>query len=288
MTTKAAHLELVTNLTTEAFIGALKRFWAKRGFPQHIYCDNATNFTGADRELKRLKRQFESQQHKTAVINESSRIGIEFHFIPPRSSSFGGLWEACVKSTKEILNKVSMDVRITYEEMLTTLAQVEACLNSRPLSPMSSDPNDMQPLTPGHFLIGGPLEAIPEPDLQHIPCNRLSRWQRMQRMFQKFWSRWYKEYLPTLQKRYKWPSPKSNLSAGDMVLLHEDNQPPFKWPIARVTKVITGEDEKVRVAEVMLDGNVTYRRGIHKLCPLPKPQVDEPCTASSSLHTELS
>lgn len=228
MATKAAHLELVTDLTTEAFIAALKRFWAKRGYPQNIYCDNATNFVGADRELQRLQRQFETQQHKSAVVDVSTRLGIQFHFIPPRSPSFGGLWEACVKSAKAVLLKVTMDLALTYEEMLTTVAQVEACLNSRPLTPLSNDPNDLVPLTPGHFIIGGPLKAIPEPDLQNIPCNRLSRWQRMQRVVQDFWSRWQKEYLPTLQKRYKWPGPQPNLSVGDMVLLQDDNLPPYK------------------------------------------------------------
>ncbi|XP_039448158.1 uncharacterized protein LOC120427368 [Culex pipiens pallens] len=121
MATKAAHLELVTDLTTEAFIAALNRFWAKRGYPQNIYCDNATNFVGADRELQRLQRQFEIQQHKSAVVDVSTRLGIQFHFIPPRSPSFGGLWEACVKSAKAVLLKVTMD--LPYEEMLTTVAQ---------------------------------------------------------------------------------------------------------------------------------------------------------------------
>ncbi|XP_038122101.1 uncharacterized protein LOC119770743 [Culex quinquefasciatus] len=286
MATKAAHLELVTDLTTEAFIAALKRFWAKRGYPQNIYCDNATNFVGADRELQRLQRQFETQQHKSAVVDVSTRLGIQFHFIPPRSPSFGGLWEACVKSAKAVLLKVTMDLALTYEEMLTTVAQVEACLNSRPLTPLSNDPNDLAPLTPGHFIIGGPLEAIPEPDLQNIPCNRLSRWQRMQRVVQDFWSRWQKEYLPTLQKRYKWPGPQPNLSVGDMVLLQDDNLPPYKWPIARVIKTIPGADGKIRVVDVLTDEN-TYRRGIHRLCPLPKyPKASSDNTCpNTSPHT---
>lgn len=286
MATKAAHLELVTDLTTEAFIAALKRFWAKRGYPQNIYCDNATNFVGADRELQRLQRQFETQQHKSAIVDVSTRLGIQFHFIPPRSPSFGGLWEACVKSTKAVLLKVTMDLALTYEEMLTTVAQVEACLNSRPLTPLSNDPNDLAPLTPGHFIIGGPLEAIPEPNLQNIPCNRLSRWQRMQRVVQDFWSRWQKEYLPTLQKRYKWPGPQPNLSVGDMVLLQDDNLPPYKWPIARVIKTIPGADGKIRVVDVLTDEN-TYRRGIHRLCPLPKyPKVSSDNTCpNTSPHT---
>ncbi|XP_058449054.1 uncharacterized protein LOC131429015 [Malaya genurostris] len=269
MVTKAAHLELVMNLSTEAFLAALRRFCARRGYPLNIYCDNATNFTGASKELHELRRLFHSQQHKLAVIGESTRLGITFHFIPPRSPSFGGLWEACVKSTKHILNRVTLDVILTQEEMSTTVAQIEACLNSRPLTPISNDPTDLEALTPGHFLIGAPLQSLPEPDLCSLSVNRLSRWQLMQRILQSFWSRWYLEYLPALQKLQKWPGIHPNLSVGDMVLVQEENQPPTKWPIARVVNAIAGDDKCVRVADVLLGDNKIYRRSIRKMCPLP-------------------
>lgn len=88
--------------------------------------------------------------------------------IPPAAPRFGGLWESAVKSAKHQLYRVVGETRLTYEELYTVLKQVEACLNSRPLSPLSTDPNDLTPLTPGHFLIGDSLLAILEPDLRHI------------------------------------------------------------------------------------------------------------------------
>ncbi|XP_053686409.1 uncharacterized protein LOC128735950 [Sabethes cyaneus] len=267
MATKAAHLELVLNLTTEAFLAALRRFCARRGYPLNIYCDNATNFVGASKELRRL---FNSQQHRQQVATQCTRDGITFHFIPPRSPSFGGLWKACVKATKHILNRVTIDVLLSQEEMTTTVAQIEACLNSRPLTPLSNDPDDLEALTPGYFLIGAPLQAIPEPDLTSLSLNRLSRWQQMQRVVQSFWSRWYKEYLPTLQKIQEWPGEHPNLSVEDMVLVQEDNLPHTKWPIARVVKTIVGDDNCVRVADVMLGDNKIYRRTIRNMCPLPQ------------------
>ncbi|XP_055527336.1 uncharacterized protein LOC129719952 [Wyeomyia smithii] len=280
MVTKAAHLELVLNLTTEAFLAALRRFCARRGYPLNIYCDNATNFVGANRKLQELRKLFHSQQHKLQVAGESTRFGITFHFIPPRSPSFGGLWEACVKSTKNILNRVTMDVLLSQEEMTTTVAQIEACLNSRPLTPLSNDPDDLEALTPGHFLIGAPLQMIPEPDLSSLTPNRLSRRQQMQRVLQSFWSRWYMEYLPTLQRIQRWPGEHPNLSVGDMVLVHEDNLPPTKWPIARVVKTIAGEDKCVRVADVLFGDNKIYRRTIRNMCPLPQ---DDPKDATDTL-----
>lgn len=169
--------------------------------------------------------------------------------------------------------------------MTTTVAQIEACLNSRPLTPLSNDPTDLEALTPGHFLIGGPIQAIPEPDLSSLSSNRLSRWQQMQRILQIFWNRWQQEYLPTLQRLQKWPGQHPNLAVGDMVLVQEDNQPPTKWPIARVVKTIAGDDKCVRVADVLMGDNKIYRRTIRKMCPLPQcVDPDLPTDSPSDCH----
>ncbi|XP_055644511.1 uncharacterized protein LOC129780357 [Toxorhynchites rutilus septentrionalis] len=218
MATKAAHLELVSELTTAAFIASLRRFIAKRGRPKNIYCDNATNFVGADRELRELCKQFISEQHRHAVTAEASNQFIQFHFIPARSPNFGGLWEACVKSMKHHLRRIIGNAFLTQEAFCTVLTQIEGCLNSRPISPLSNDPNDLQVLTPGHFLIGRPLEALPEPEYESVPENRLDRWERLQRYTQHFWQRWHREYLSTLQQRYKWTKSTHNLVIGAIVL----------------------------------------------------------------------
>lgn len=78
---------------------------------------------------------------------------------------------------------------LTYEEMATLLTQIEACLNSRPLSALSDDPADITALTPGHFLIGSTLKAVPEPSLLDVTMSRLSRWQQLQQMRDHFWTR---------------------------------------------------------------------------------------------------
>src|SRR5207249_7032683 len=114
---------------------------------------------------------------------------IRWHFNPPSSPHFGGLWEAGVKSVKLHLNRVVGNATITYEDLSTVLIQIEACLNSRPLYPRSSDPSDFEPLTPGHFLIGSALTALPEIDLMTMPENRLRHFELMQRLVQNFWSR---------------------------------------------------------------------------------------------------
>ncbi|XP_026331312.1 uncharacterized protein LOC113238692, partial [Hyposmocoma kahamanoa] len=151
MVTRAIHLEAVTDLTAKGFIAAFRRFTARRGHCQDLYSDNGTNFIGADREMRNM---FNSA--KSSLPDEiAALLTLEhttWHFIPPHAPNFGGLWEAGVRSTKGHLRKVVGNNTLTYEEMATVLAQVEACLNSRPITLLSDDPNDPLPLTPGHFL----------------------------------------------------------------------------------------------------------------------------------------
>ena len=78
----------------------------------------------------------------------------------------GGLWEAGVKSLKSHLKKVCQIQKFTFEELFTLLTRTESCLNSRPLSPLSEDPRNIEPLTPGHFLIGTPLLTPAERNLE--------------------------------------------------------------------------------------------------------------------------
>ncbi|KAB0790431.1 hypothetical protein PPYR_15201 [Photinus pyralis] len=130
-----------------------------------------------------------------------STVGVDYggttwHFIPAHSPHFGGLWEAGIKSVKSHLRRVLGTSLLTYEEFSTLLSQIEATINSRPLSPLSSDPNDFQPLTPAHFLIGRPLTSLPDPDVSSIPIPRLKAFELVQQLHQRLWKRWSKEYKP--------------------------------------------------------------------------------------------
>lgn len=264
--TKAIHIELVGDLTTESFLGALKRFISRRGHVLNLYSDNGTNFVGASRELGKF---IQTKTFRDTVSDSLSNQKITWHFIPPRSPHFGGLWESGIKSVKSHIKKVLGLSILTYEEMYTFLTRVEACLNSRPLTPLSDDPNDLSVLTPGHFLIGAPLTGMEEPSYMDVTLNRLSRWQVIDKLHQGFWRRWSREYLPTLQQRIKWKTQSSDICIpGILVLVQEDNLPSQSWKVGRVVETHKGADGIVRVATVRV-GNGCIKRSINRLCILP-------------------
>jgi len=172
----------VSDLTTEFFLAAFKRFTARRGLCKTIYSDNGTNFVGAARQLKELQEFTRKNEDK---LKESlASADISWRFIPPRTPHFGGLWESAVKSVKRHLYTVTKGLLCTFEELYTLLTQIESVLNSRPLMPMYEDVNDLDVLTPSHFLIDIPLKEADSHCLLDVPDQRLSRWQLIQKVRQ--------------------------------------------------------------------------------------------------------
>ncbi|XP_041450598.1 uncharacterized protein LOC121404670 [Drosophila obscura] len=318
--TKAVHLELVQDLSTPAFISALKRFILTRGRPREIWSDNATNFVGAKNELADLKKLFLAERHMKEVQEFCVADHIEWRFIPPRSPHFGGLWEAAVKTAKHHFYRSASSSLLCFDDLRTLVCHITAIINSRPLLPISEHPDDLDMLTPAHFLGTAPIRTFAEPDVTGLNFNRLDRWQQVNFLQQTFWSRWREEYLTLLQERAKWRTKQPNLSVGDVVprtapirtfaepdvtglnfnrldrwqqvnflqqtfwsrwreehrtllqerakwrtkqpnlsvgdvvLVKNENLPPLKWPLGRVTKLIAGRDGVSRLSYKVAEG----------------------------------
>lgn len=133
MVTKAIHLEIVSNMTTEAFLAVLRRFISRRGLCSEIYSDRGTNFIGARNDLPEMLQQCQEDEQER-LLNTFAKMHIKWEMNPPYASHFGGLWEAGIKSTKYHLVRVMKDSKFTYEELSTLITQIESCLNSRPIS----------------------------------------------------------------------------------------------------------------------------------------------------------
>ncbi|GFV84953.1 integrase catalytic domain-containing protein [Trichonephila clavipes] len=123
------------------------------------------------KKLKRFVKLIEDSDDNLAGF--LSAEGIEWKFIPPRVPSFGGLWEASVKSIKYHLKRVISGSNLTYQEFLIVCIQIEGILNSRALCPLSSNSDDLNALTPAHFLIGRVYDFCSRAQFNRIKANAL-------------------------------------------------------------------------------------------------------------------
>lgn len=266
--TKAVHLEVVTDLSSDSFLAAFDRFVARRGLCSCLYTDCGTNFIAAAKHLKEVYKFFHEKENCDEIMNGLTFRSVEWKKNPPNAASMGGIWESGIKSAKHHLYRSIGDSVLTFEELTTVFCKIEAIMNSRPLCSLSDNPNEFDVLTAGHFLIGQNLLAVPEYNFEDVPLNRLSRWQSVQKVSQVFWKRWSDDYLHTLQQREKWYTNSPNIKIGDLVLLKSNLSRPLQWPRGRVEAIHPGADKVVRVVTVRTQCG-SFKRPVNKICPLP-------------------
>lgn len=263
--TRAMHIEIVIGLSAVAFIACYERFISRRGRCEKLFSDNGTSFVGTEKELKKAMEYWTGKE----MLDHLHSRGTEWQFMTPAAPHQGGIYEAAVKSMKFHLKRTIGVKILTYENLSTLLCQIEAILNSRPLNPLSDDPNDIQALTPGHFLVGEPLITplpfIIDPKPQSIGIRL---WRDRQKMVQHFWDRWKEEYLVTLQERKKWRREKENIKVGQLVVIKAENFPPTSWALGRVIEVIISRDGLIRNV-VVQTATTQLKRPVQKLCILP-------------------
>uniref|UniRef100_A0ABD2WTZ1 Integrase catalytic domain-containing protein n=3 Tax=Trichogramma kaykai TaxID=54128 RepID=A0ABD2WTZ1_9HYME len=264
--TRAVYLDVASGYSAADFLLVYRRFVSRRGICATLYSDCGTNFVGASRELKRLFNQAQPRQRNIAHLLANE--GTEWKFNPPGAPHFGGIWEAAVKSTKHHLKRVIGEAVLTFEEFSTLLAQIEVCLNSRPLQPLTDDPSDLTPLTPAHFFLGTSLSTLPEPSTLDVPISRLSRMQLLRNMYEQFWSRWSTEYLQSLQLRPKWQRKDVQIEVGRLCVIRSELMPPCKWLLARIIEVFPGKDGLIRVVRLKT-ANSVLMRPVAKISVLP-------------------
>ena len=263
LVTRAVHLEVAKSLETDSFINALRRFIARRGPPSDIYSDNGTNFVGADRELKQSLEQWNQSQ----IADYLSQKDIQWHFNPPASPHFGGIWERLVQSCKKALKVVLHGQVVTDEVLETVFAETEALVNSRPLTEVSSDDSSLEAITPNHFLISRANPVLPCGVFSDKEISSKKRWRQVQVVVDHVWSRWLKEYLPALIGRKKWNLPTHNLIVGDLVSVVDEKTQRGDWPLAHVRRIFPGKDDTIRVCEVKTKYGL-YKKPVAKLALL--------------------
>ena len=270
---KAVHLELVSDLTTNACIAALRRFTSRRSCPWKLYSDNATNFTGSQSELEKLQKILNAK-YQDSLQAAAAGLLIEWNFIRPNAPHSCGLWEAGIKSANHPLRRTMGNHVLTFKELTTLFCQVESILNSRPIGVLGEDPKDGEILTPAHLIGGTKLETFPTietPKKNDVAnCTSTARWAHIQNLLLQFWKRWHKEYVTFLQERKKWCKEVTTLKVGEIVFITDDIVAPLRWPLARTSYVYSGFDNFVRVVKVRTQPGI-YNRAVHKLKKLPLP-----------------
>ena len=189
LVTRAVHLEIVHSLETDSFIMALRRQIARRGKPRNVYSDNGTNLVGAERELRKCLNGMDQAK----ISDTLSQDRIQCFFNPPSAPHFGGVWERLVKSAKKALKIILNGQLVNDETLLTSMAEVESLLNSRLLTHVSVDPQDLEAITPNHFVIGRNSPNVPPDVFDERDLNSRKRWRQAQTLTDHFWRRWLHE-----------------------------------------------------------------------------------------------
>ncbi|GBL80732.1 hypothetical protein AVEN_225369-1 [Araneus ventricosus] len=189
---RAVHLELLSSLSTEAFLQSFRRFIARRGRPSIVYCDNGSNFIGASNYLKSV--------NWTEIAQFSSIRRIQWLFNPPTASWWGGFWERLVGVMKQILRRVLGKAFLSYEEMVTVLCDTESVINSRPLSHVSERDSELIPLSPNSFLQDFRQIGVPDLDqVDEVVFNKRIKYR--QQLITDIRKRFRSEYLGLLIQR---------------------------------------------------------------------------------------
>ncbi|XP_048256918.1 uncharacterized protein LOC125382686 [Haliotis rufescens] len=188
LASRAVHIETANSLDTDSFINSLRRFIARRGPVKEIFCDNGTNFVSGSRELRQTREDIDQSKTHSYFLKQN----IIWKFNPPSASHMGGAWERLIRSVRNVLNPLLQEFgeRLDDELYRILLCEVEAILNSRPLTTVSSDPKDLHPISPNHLLMVKASAYIPPPGVfQPSDVFARRRWRRVQHLADVLWSR---------------------------------------------------------------------------------------------------
>lgn len=270
---RAIHIEMLNDMSTDAFINGLRCFIALRGAVRQIKCDQGTNFVGAKNELKNALKGIDADR-LTVFLAEKQ---CDFVLNAPHSSHAGGVWERQIRTVRNVLRStlsLSSD-RLDDASLRTLFYEAMAIVNSRPLTVDNlNDPNSLAPLTPNNLLTMKSVPALPPPGRfirEDIYARK--RWRHVQYLAEQFWSRWRREYLSNIATRQRWHRAKRNLQVGDIVMEKADGLPRNEWRLSRVTETTTDKDGLVRRVKVCLGDRNLEKDGrrLNKLSVIERP-----------------
>ena len=287
---RACHIDVVPDLSTDAFIQCFTRFTARRGlYCRALYSDQSTNLIGCDNEFKALMKSTKMTEQPTMDMQRvncdamsrcmlKKGIDVKWCFNVPKNPHAGGGWERAIKSVKRVFASIiyngldglsALKTRSPTEfEFITIMCEIEAILNCRPISKMSTDIEDWRVLMPISILTGNLHPDSPVHQFNKGDMYR-SNYKYVCAVAEQFWKHWMLMYLPWLQLRYRCQESSPNLGKGDLVLLLEaDSEGRRNYPKAIITEVYADCNDRVRKVKLKLANGREMERDIRNLVPL--------------------
>ncbi|KAM9709232.1 uncharacterized protein ACNS7B_023621 [Menidia menidia] len=252
LSSRAIHIEMLEDLTTDAFLNALRCFIAIRGTVRQIRSDQGTNFKGAKNELGKCLMELDKERIATYL----ARKECDFLMNVPEASHMGGVWERQIRTTRSVMSSVLAQAkgRLDDSSLRTFFYEAMSIVNSRPLTTNTlTDPKSAEPLTPNHLLTMKPMTPLPPPGkfVQEDLYAR-KRWRKVQYLSEQFWNRWRREYLTNINLRQQWHTTRRNVQVGDVVIVKDENTPRNEWPLAKVVEAEEDDDGLVRKVKIQI------------------------------------
>ena len=267
---RAIHLEVLDDMTTDCFINSLRCVIAIHGKITSIRCDQGSNFIGASAELKASFKNVDDAKVRDALLKSHCN----FMFNSPESSHMGGCFERHIRTVRSILNQILFEHshRLDTASLRTYMYDVMALVNSRPLGATQLNDSRLDPLTPNHLIMMKSNCTTPAPgSFAKEDVFARKRWRQVQFMTGVFWSRWRSEYLLNLQHRQKWTMEQRSMKIGDIVVIRDDNVYRGEWKLGKVVEVLGSKDHTRRVKILVGDREQFHKkktyleRPVHKL-----------------------
>ncbi|XP_074653621.1 uncharacterized protein LOC141907778 [Tubulanus polymorphus] len=262
---RAVHIEICRSLDTTSFINGLRRFMARRGTPTGIWSDNGTNFVGGNRELREAIQDWNHDNIHDFLLQKE----IEWHFNPPAASHMGGVWERQIRTVRNVLAAL-MKVQVLDDEGLSTLmCEVEAVINSRPITAVSDDPLDLEALTPNHLLLLRAGSTLPPGIFQARDLTSGNVGARFSTWLMYFGG----DGLGNICHRCSSVRNgfiRNETSVGDLVIVSNEQLPRAQWPLGRVIEVHPGSDGVVRSAKIKTRSSPSLIRPVNKCVMLER------------------
>lgn len=267
LTTRAVHLEVVQDQSTETFLQCIRRLVSRRGQVREFLSDNHKSHIRCDLEISTLFDTMKAGAEKDDFL---------WRFIPEHGPWYGAVYERLIRTIKETLRKVLGRKILDFFELQTVVTEIEAMINDRPLCSVSTDPDSFLPITPSLIMLGYQLSGLPcahsarLDGTDSVKRDILRRWRNRQALIQQSWNRWAKDYMFSLTKMQTWQREKEDVQEGNLVLVSSENSPRGSWPLARVIGTDThnlrqAKSSHVRSVLLRLASGKTLRRPIQHL-----------------------